>query len=267
MTVTRSTTTPAPGTAGEPAPVEFARPSLARLTGVELRKLADTRAGYWLLIVIGLAAAAIVTLQLIFADAADQTFVDFFTPSLLPVGILLPVLGILAVTSEWSQRTALTTFALVPVRRRIIAAKLGAGVVAALASVLASLLVALIGNLVANATGGDGSWSVEPAMIGYAAVFQVVNLVMGIAFGMLLLNTPLAIVLYLVLPILWGILGELVKGLQDAAGWLDLGVTSVPLTTADVTAGQWARFGVSVAVWVLVPLVAGLVRVSRREVS
>ena len=69
------------------------------------------------------------------------------------------------------------------------------------------------------------------------------------------------------LPILWGILGELVKGLQDAAGWLDLGVTSVPLTTADVTSAEWARFGVSVAVWVLVPLAAGLVRVSRREVS
>jgi hypothetical protein len=31
--------------------------------------------------------------------------------------------------------------------------------------------------------------------------------------------------------------------------------------------GQWARLGVSVAVWVLVPLVAGTVRVLRREVS
>ena len=116
---------------------------------MELRKLVDTRAGRWLLITIGLVAAAIVTLQLIYADDADQTFPNFFVPSLLPVGVLLPVLGILSITSEWSQRTALTTYALVPRRERVVAAKLVAVVLAALASVLASLAVAAVGTLVA----------------------------------------------------------------------------------------------------------------------
>ena len=37
--------------------------------------------------------------------------------------IILPLIAILAVTSEWSQRTGLTTFTLVPHRGRIIAAK------------------------------------------------------------------------------------------------------------------------------------------------
>ncbi|MEV6816658.1 hypothetical protein AB0M52_31745, partial [Micromonospora sp. NPDC051296] len=64
------------------------RPSLARLTAVELRKLVDTRAGRWLLITIGLVAALIVTLQLVYAPDAEQTFVNFFVPSLLPVGLL-----------------------------------------------------------------------------------------------------------------------------------------------------------------------------------
>jgi ABC-type transport system involved in multi-copper enzyme maturation permease subunit len=244
-----------------------ARPSLVRLTAVELRKLADTRAGYWLLIVIALAAATIVTVQLFVMDDAAQTFQNFFTPSLIPVGVLLPVLGILSVTSEWSQRTALTTFALVPQRHRVAAAKVLAAIVAALASILASLAVSAIGTLVAAATGGDGSWSIEASMVAYAAVFQVINVLMGVAFGMLILNTPLAIVLYFVVPTVWGVLGELIKALREAAQWLDMGITTVPLTTADVTAGQWARISVSVLVWILVPLVAGLVRLTRREVS
>jgi ABC-type transport system involved in multi-copper enzyme maturation permease subunit len=265
MSTTTTTTTTSP--AGPAPATGLRRPSLARLTTVELRKLSDTRAGYWLLIVIALAAVAIAVIQLFVMPADEQTFANFFTPSLLPIAILLPILGILSVTSEWSQRTAMNTFALVPLRRRIVLAKLAAATLAALASVLASLAVASISTLVASATGGAGTWDVTFAALGHAAVFQVLNVVMGVAFGMLLLNTPLAIVLYLVLPILWSVLGSMISGLRGTAEWLDIGTTTVPLTTADVTAGQWARIGVSVLVWVLVPLVAGLIRICRREVS
>ena len=77
------------------------------------------------------------------------------------MAVLLPVLGILSITSEWSQRTALTTYALVPRRERVVAAKLIAVVLAALASVLASLAVAAVGTLVASATGGAGTWQFD----------------------------------------------------------------------------------------------------------
>jgi ABC-type transport system involved in multi-copper enzyme maturation permease subunit len=261
-TTTNPTATPA-GPAPDPAP---RRATLSRLTAVELRKLTDTRAGYWLLMVIALAAAAIVTVLLFVMPAGEQTFANFFVPSLIPVGILLPVLGILLVTSEWSQRTAMTTFALVPRRSRVLVAKVAAATLAALASVLASLAVAAIGTALAAATGGAGTWSFEAVTIGYAAVFQIINVVMGVAFGMLLLNTPLAIVIYLVLPIVWSVLGEMISGLRGPAQWLDLGVTMVALTTTEVTAGQWGRLAASVAVWVVLPLVAGLVRITRREV-
>ena len=264
---TTTTTSPTTSPAGPVSGAGMRRPGLAQLTAVELRKLTDTRAGYWLLIVIALAAATIVTIQLFVMPDDEQTFANFFVPSLLPVGILLPVLGILLVTSEWSQRTAMTTFALVPQRHRVLVAKLAAATIASLASVLASLAVAAIGTALAAATGGAGTWSFDAALIGHAAVFQIINVVMGVAFGMLLLNTPLAIVIYLVLPILWSVLGEMISGLREPAQWLDLGVTMVPLTTAEVTAGQWGRLAVSVLVWVLLPLVAGLVRISRREVS
>ncbi|RIV36804.1 ABC transporter permease [Micromonospora radicis] len=243
------------------------RPSLARLTGVELRKLVDTRAGRWLLFTIGLVTAGIATLQLLYAPDAEQTFVNFFLPSLLPVGLLLPVLGILSITSEWSQRTALTTFALVPRRERVIIAKLATLVVAALASLLASFAVAAVATLVAGATGGAGSWRIEGTLILHATVFQVANVLLGAGFGLLLLNTPLAIVTYLVLPNAWAIVGELVRPLRRAAEWLDVGRTMEPLFTPEITAGQWGRLGVSLLVWLVVPLLAGLVRTMRREVT
>ncbi|WDZ87086.1 ABC transporter permease [Micromonospora cathayae] len=243
------------------------RPSLARLTGVELRKLADTRAGRWLLVVIVLAAAAIATVQLFVLPDAEQTFRAFFEPSLLPVGLLLPVLGILSVTGEWSQRTALSTFALVPARHRVVAAKLVAVVLAAAVSVVASVAVAATATAVAGLTGGAGTWSVPGSLLLHALVFQVANVLIGMGFGLLLGNTPLAIVLYFVLPTVWSVLGQMIKALREPAQWLDTTVTMAPLTTPDVTAGQWARLGVSLLVWLVVPLVAGLVRTMRREVS
>ncbi|MGW5079940.1 ABC transporter permease [Micromonospora echinospora] len=243
-----------------------AGPSLARLTAVELRKLADTRAGRWLLIAIGLIAAVIVVVQLFVLDAPDQTFTAFFTPSLLPVGLLLPVLGILSITGEWSQRTALTTFALVPRRERVIVAKLAAVVLAALTSVLVSLAVAAVGTLAARATGGAGAWTFDWQLLPHAAVFQVASVLMGAAFG-LLLNTPLAIVTYLLLPTVWSLLAAMISALRAPARWLDTSYTMEPLLGAEMTGGQWGRLGVSLAAWVLLPLAAGLVRTLRREVS
>ncbi|GGM21647.1 hypothetical protein GCM10011608_02850 [Micromonospora sonchi] len=251
----------------EVTPAAERRPSFARLTLVEARKLVDTRAGRWLLITIGLITAAVVTLQLVYVPDAEQTFVNFFLSSLFPVGLLLPVLGILSITSEWSQRTASTTFALVPRRERVIAAKLAALVVAALASLLASLALAAVGTLVAGATGGAGTWRIEGMLILHAAVFQVANVLLGAGFGLLLLHTPLAIVTYLVLPIAWSIVGGLVRPLHRTAEWLDTGRTMEPLFGTEMTAGQWGRLGVSLLVWLAVPLLAGLVRTMRREVA
>ncbi|MEU8253671.1 ABC transporter permease [Micromonospora inaquosa] len=244
------------------------RPSLLRLSTVELRKLVDTRAGRWLLITIGLITAVIVTLQLVYADDAAQTFVNFFTPSLLPIGVLLPVLGILSITSEWSQRTALTTYALVPRRERVVVAKLIAVSLTALASVLASLAVAAVGTLLASALGGAGTWQIDGSLVLNAVIFQVTGVLMGAAFGLLLLNPPLAIVGYLLLPTLWGVLGEMVKPLRGPSEWLDTSKTMEPLFGGDALTGeQWGRIAVSLLVWMVLPLAAGLVRTLRREVS
>jgi ABC-2 type transport system permease protein len=81
------------------------------------------------------------------------------------------------------------------------------------------------------------------------------------------MNTPLSIVAFFALPMVWTILGETIRSLRTAAGWLDINATTTPLTDGAMTGGQWARLGVSCAVWIVVPLVAGAARVLRREVA
>ena len=96
---------------------------MSRLIRVELRKLVDTRAGRWLLLGIALVTVGAVAVYTLAADASELTFEHFVNVSVLPLSWLLPVLGIMAVTSEWTQRTGLVTHTLEPRRSRVLAAK------------------------------------------------------------------------------------------------------------------------------------------------
>ena len=122
-----STTTHAPSfrAAVAPDPSVTAVP-FSRLLRVELRKLVDTRAGFWLLTSIGAITAVVVVVFLLAADPDQLTFINFVGATATPQSLLLPVLGILAVTAEWSQRTGLVTFTLEPNRARTAVAKLTA---------------------------------------------------------------------------------------------------------------------------------------------
>lgn len=268
MTAVQSTTPGQATAARAQGPAPAASVPLTRLTLIELRKLADTRSGFWLLVVIGLAAAATAAIMLAAAPGEEQTFYGLLSFGMLPAAILLPVLGVLSMTSEWSQRTALTTFTLVPGRGRVIAAKLLAGVAIAVLATLAAAALSAVANLIAIGTGGDGSWDITADQAGRLLLNQVVFLLMGSAFGALLMNTPLAIVLFFALPSVWSILAEMVKPIASAARWADITVTSVPLSEAGaMSGGEWARFAVATGIWVVVPLVLGTLRTLRREVS
>lgn len=247
-----------------------AAPSLARLTLVELRKMTDTRAGRWLLAFVALIGVALVVVVLVAVPRAELTMPELFSAAISGVSLLLPVVGVLSVTGEWSQRTALTTFVLVPDRRRVIAAKLAAGAVLAAVCLAAAALVAWAGRAAAAALDRtDAGWGLPPQLLGTALLFAVLGMLGGVAFGMVFLNSPLAIVLLFLLPTVWTILGETVSALEKAAGWLDLNRTTEPLLQPGVqlTAEMWARLAVSEAVWLLVPLLIGCYRVLRAEVG
>jgi ABC-2 type transport system permease protein len=244
------------------------RPGLSRLTLVELRKMIDTRSGFWLLVSIGLLCLATVVIQLIWGEGEARNLGQFFTLTLYPAAVLLPVLGILTVTTEWTQRTALATFTLVPERHRIVIAKLAAATLIAALSLLACLLFAVLGNAVGLLQAdSDGSWSLPAAHLGQALLLQVLGVVMGVGFGMLLLNTPLAVVLYFILPTVWMFLTELIGPIQDAASWLDLNSAMDPLADGTLHGEGWAELATSGLVWIAVPLALGTLRLLRREVK
>lgn len=244
------------------ADATYPRASLGRLSRVELRKMSDTRAGLWLLLVVALLGAAIVTITLLAGKADDKDIHSFFQGALWVVSILLPVVGILAVTGEWTQRTGLTTFALVPERERVIAAKLVAAVALALGAVLASLLAAAIGNLIAG-----GSWDLPAWLLGQGALFEIIGMLGGVAFGLVFMNSALAIVLYYLLPTVWSILGETIHALDKPANWLDLSRTTEHLVNGSLTGTQWAQLGTSAGLWVGLVLLVGLWRLRRTELK
>ncbi|SOD97394.1 ABC transporter permease [Blastococcus haudaquaticus] len=262
------TTTTLPATPDRRAAAEPAAPSLATLTRVELRKSYDTRAGFWLLVVIGLASLAVVLLQLFFDDGPNRTFAGYFATTQLPVGVLLPVLGILLVTSEWSQRTAMTTFTLVPVRSRVLTAKVLAASVLAVLGVAAASVAAALGTLLTPLfTENAADWSLSAAQVGQVVIVQVITVLVGVAFGMLLLSSPLAIVLYFVLPTVVTILVNAVGALDWVRDWLDLTSTTVPMYEGALDGQGWLQVGTSVALWGALPMVAGWLRIERSEIG
>ena len=244
------------------------RPGLTLLTAVEVRKLADTRSGRWLAGITVTLSLAVVVLVVLFSPDESLRADQMFQLTLLPASLVLPVLGILSVTTEWSQRTALTTFVLVPGRSRVAVAKLLAASGWALVTWAVSVGVAEVAAAVVRGFDlGDGRASIPLGMLCGGAAYQVLVTVLGVAFGMALLSSPLAIVLYFVLPIGWAIAAEAVPRIAASARWVDIADTTTPLTDGTMTTLAWERLGTSVAAWVLLPLAVGLWRITHREVS
>jgi hypothetical protein len=241
---------------------------LGRLLRVELRKLLDTRAGMWLLVAVGLLTAAAVGIYLFAAEPAELTFRNFVDVTVLPQAMLLPVLGILAVTTEWTQRTGLVTHALEPRRGRVLAMKFAAtGIVGALAIGLA-LAAAAVGNVLGMAMfDGNGSWAYGASGLRDTLLYQGLSLLQGLALGVLLMNTAAALVGYFVLPTAFYLLFSLVDGLQKAAPWIDLGTSQDPLYSHTIDGVEWVQLTATTVLWILLPLVAGVWRLLHREIK
>ena len=222
------------------------------LGAVELRKSIDTRAG--------LALVATVAVLAVAAAGASVARVGTATAAVVtaqwPVSVLLPVVALLGVTTEFTRRTGLTTFALVPDRARVVAAKALAALVLAIA---AGLFATLAGWVVAG--GGTMPASVLPQLL----LVDAVTMLCGLAFGLLLLQSAPAIVAFYVVPIAWSAAGQLVPALGRVSPWLDLGQSRAPLTEPGVTGREWAMFATSTVLWVVLPGVLGLLRVRRTD--
>lgn len=247
-----------------PARDRDAQPGLTRLTDIELRKMTDTRAGFWLLLGIALLTVGVVIAVCIFGNSHDRTLLSLMSASTAPAFVLLPVVGILLVTSEWSQRTAMVTFALVPRRSRVIVAKLAASIALSMVMLVFCLLVALAATAVAG-SGVAGTWSLPVGIVAQFALALATAMAIGIGFGGVLLSSAPAIVAYFALPIAWSALGT-IQALEGVARWLDTSRSLDPLTDHLLSGIEWAHAATTLALWLALPLLAGIWRIAHADV-
>ncbi|MFC7501186.1 hypothetical protein ACOACQ_08735 [Nocardioides sp. CPCC 206347] len=254
-----------------------------RIVTVEWRKMVDTKSGIWLMAITGGLLALVMALVVLVVglnngQVSARDLVQIFT---FPVSILIPVFGILVVTSEWSQRNNLTTFTLEPHRLRVMGAKLVAVSALAVGTIALAFVLGALTNLLCGAvTGNPLVWDLDASQLAWTVVTQMAFFAMGYALACLLLNTPGAIALFyvvaLVLPlVVWGPLYFIFDWAKDVLPWIDINTALSPLTSGANFAGEpvdvelinYVQGAWTLILWVGIPVSLGLWRILRAEVK
>jgi ABC-2 type transport system permease protein len=249
------------------------RVPFTRLVKVELRKTYDTRAGVWLLGITAFLALAVMVVALIVVLVQDQkiSLNDFVQIANFISGFLLPVLGIMLVTSEWSQRTAMVTFTLEAHRSRVVLAKLAAGLLLALIVALIATVSAVVVNGIYSVAHGGGSWHFSFLEFLGFLLTQVIGMLTGFAFATLLLNTAAAIVVYFaysfLVPTIFAVAAQFLDWFKHVQPWVDFSKAQQPLIDASMQGKDWAHLVVSGFIWLVIPVSLGLWRILRAELK
>jgi len=237
--------------------------SFARLVRVEWRKATDTRAARWLLAGVAASTVGLMLAPLLSPSIIDQTYTSYLGYAAIALSILLPVVSILTLTSEWSQRTVLTTFTQEPRRTRIVRAKIAVSLLLGASAAVFGGVVTAAGLGVAAASGRTLDANLNAGLLVAFVLYVLLNVMTGVALGALVHNSAAAIVASFVLPIGFALLG---RASQVVAEWLDYTTTFTWLLNGEWS-GHTPQILVSVAIWVAIPLAAGLVRTVRREIT
>ena len=256
-----------------PARAVPAATPFGRVLNVELRKMFDTRSGFWLMVSVAVLSVVATVAVILFAPDDQVTYESFATAIGLPLSVVLPMIAILAITSEWSQRSGLTTFTLVPSRGRVIGAKATATFLVGVVSMVVAFAVGALGNLVGSAVAGvDTVWNVSLGAVPQIVLGNLVGMAVGFALGVVLRNSPAAIVGYFVvsfvMPGILVLLAEVRDWFADLQPWVDWNTSQVTLFDgATDTAREWAMLGTTSALWIVLPLVVGGMFLRRSEVK
>jgi ABC-2 type transport system permease protein len=265
LTLERETSRPA-----RPAPAPI---PLSRIVSVELRKSFDTRSGFWLLASVGIVAVIATGAVLLFAPDDQITYDTFAAAIGFPMAVILPMIAVLSVTGEWSQRTALTSFTLVPHRGRTILAKAIVAVSVGIVSMLVALAIGALGNVVGSAvTGVDQVWDIGVVDVLDIILFNILNMLIGFMLGVLIRGSAGAIVAYFVYGFVLSGVTEVLSSTQawfaDLRPWVDFNFAQGALTDgASMTGEQWVQLGVTGIFWLVIPLAVGLRLILRSEVK
>jgi ABC-type transport system involved in multi-copper enzyme maturation permease subunit len=255
-----------------PTRVAAKRIPLSRVIAVELRKMFDTRSGFWLMASIVLASLVATGSVILFAPDKDLTYNNFAKAIGFPMVVILPIVALLSVTGEWSQRSGLTTFTLLPHRSRVILAKGISSVTVGVVSMLLAFAIGAAGNVIGTAISGtDLVWDISLADAAYIVLGNLLGLLTGFMLGVLIRNSSGAIVAYFVysfvLTAAFGFLAHSQEGFRRLQPWVDVNFAQGALFNGSLTAAEWAHIGVTGAIWLVIPLMVGLFSVMRSEVK
>jgi ABC-2 type transport system permease protein len=245
---------------------------LRRIVAVELRKSFDTRAGLWLLASVGLASLLTTGAVIAWGPEDDFTYSTFTTTIAFPMSVILPIIAALAVTAEWSQRSGLTTFTVVPHRGRIMLGKAIALVSVAVPATALAFTVGAAGNVVASwISGNDTVWDQDLVAVPYVLLSLSLTLAMGLACGTLLRNSAGAIVAFFVfsfvIPPLLSLLAMTQDWFHDLQPWVDLDYQLAELLRGSFDSEQWSQLAVTSGLWLVLPLIIGMWTLVRSEVK
>ena len=253
----RTSTAESPPSA-PPRPIPF-----RRLLRVEWTKATDTRASRWLLALLALSTIGLMLAPILAPASIDQSYTGYLDFAAAALGIFLPVVAILMLTSEWSQRTVFTTFTQEPRRIRVIKAKLAASVLLGGGAAAYGGVVTAAGLAVAAASGRALEANLTTgAAVGFLLA-AMLNVLFGVALGALLQSSATAIAASFVLPTATGLL---VVASKPVGQWLDSG-TAITWVLRNQWGGHVPQIVFAVILWVVVPLAIGIVRTMRRDVT
>jgi ABC-2 type transport system permease protein len=262
MTSTTMTRPVSRGKAASPT-ATFTGIPFGRVVWVEWGKATETRAARWLLAAVAASTVGLMLAPILAPSSIDQTYTSYLSFAAMGLSILLPVVAILTLTSEWSQRTVLTTFTQEPRRMRIVTAKIVVSLMLGAGAAVFGGLVTAAGLAGAAASGRTLDANLDAGLVIAFVLYVLLNIMTGVALGALVHNSAAAIVASFVLPIGFALLGQASQLVTD---WLDY-TTAFNWLLNGEWSGHLAQIVVAVGLWVAAPLAIGLVRTVRREIA
>lgn len=241
-----------------PGPIPF-----SRLVRVEWVKATDTRAARWLLALVALSTAGMMLVPVLAPTTFDQTYASYLRVAALALTIPLPVVAILLFTSEWSHRSVITTFTQEPRRSRVLNAKLAVSMLLGCAAALFGGVVAVAGLGMAAASGRALEADLTVGAVIGSLLFVLLNVLAAVALGVLLQSSAAAIAASFAFPAAVAVLGTASTLVSD---WIDMSTTWNAVLEND-WAGNVPQIVFSIVFWVAVPLAAGFVRTTRRDIG
>ncbi len=243
--------------------VMFPAIPFSRLLRVEWGKATDTRAARWLLGAVAASTFGLMLAPVLSPSSIEQSYTSYLGFAALALSILLPVVAILTLTSEWSQRTNLTTFTQEPRRMRVVVSKIAVSLMLGVGAAVFGAVVTAAGIGAAAVSGRTLDANLNAGLLGAFVVYVLLNMMTGVALGALVHNSAAAIVASFVLPIGFALLGRVS---ELVANWLDYS-TAFSWLLHGQWSGHTAQIIVAVVLWVAAPLAVGLVRTVRREIN